>query len=114
MQQEYNLPASKGILVIDVTAGSPAAEAGLQGSTTVSSQGQFPGSQQSQFGSIGDIIVAIDGHEVGSVAELTGYLNSKQPGDQVTLSIIRNNQQQKVTLTLQAWSASTTSNGSSS
>jgi S1-C subfamily serine protease len=114
LQQEYNLPVSQGILVMDVTAGSPAAKAGLQGSTVASTQGQFPGSQQSQISSTGDIIVAIDGHNVGTVAELTGYLNSKQPGDQVTLTIMRGGRQQSVAVTLQAWSTSASSNATGS
>ena len=99
LQQEYKLPVSAGILVVDVTAGSPAAAAGLQGSTIGSGQ-------------IGDIIVAIDGNKISSVAGLTGYLNSKKPGDQVTLSIIRDGKQQNLTVTLQAWAANTSSSSS--
>jgi S1-C subfamily serine protease len=111
LQQQYNLPVSKGILVMDVTAGSPAAAAGLQASTIASSGGL---SQGTQAGQIGDIIVAIDGQQIGSAADLTNYLNGKQPGNQVTLTIMRNGQQQKVTVTLQAWAANTSTASSSS
>src|SRR5207302_11448967 len=99
MQQQYNLPVSAGILVMDVTAGSPAAAAGLQASTIANDPS----------GQIGDIIVAIDAQKVSTMADMTSYLNSKKPGDQVTLTIIRNGQQQSVTVTLQAWAANATS-----
>ena len=101
LQAQYNLPVSQGILVAEVVSGGPAAAAGLRGST-LDSQGTGQASQ------IGDIITAIDGQTVGSVAALTSYLNGKQPGDQITLTILRDGQQQRVPVTLQAWPASTT------
>lgn len=116
LQQHYNLPVGAGILVMDVTAGGPAAQAGLQASTIGNSQNPF-GQSQAQSGQVGDIITAIDGHKVTSVADLTDYLNTKQPGDQVKMTIIRNSTQQDVTVTLQAWSASvgsTSATGSNS
>jgi S1-C subfamily serine protease len=116
IQQEYNLPVSSGVLVIDVTAGSPAEKAGLQGSTIPGSQSPFPGNGNGNQGNtnqtttIGDIITAIDGHPVSSVPDLTSYLNSKQPGDVVSLTIIRNGNQQNVDLTLAAWAGGSTTN----
>ena len=107
LQKEYNLPVSSGVLVIDVTAGSPAEKAGLQGSTIADRQGQSQGGAQTT--QIGDIITAIDGQAVSTVPDLTSYLNTKQPGDEVTLTIIRNGNQQSVKLTLQAWAAGATS-----
>ena len=41
IQSQYNLPVSSGVLVIDVTAGSPAEKAGLQGSTIAGGQTPF-------------------------------------------------------------------------
>ncbi len=104
MQAQYNLPVSKGILVADVVANGPAAVAGLQGST-VNSQ------DSTQLDKVGDIITAVDGQAVGTVAELTTYLNNKQPGEKVTLTIVRNGQPQSISVTLQAWPASTSSTG---
>jgi S1-C subfamily serine protease len=97
VQSQYNLPVSQGILVMGTTAGGPAAQAGLK-SSTVDTSGNVSGP-------IGDIITAIDGHKVASISDLTDYLNTKQVGDQVTVSIIRDGQQQSVKLTLQAWAA---------
>jgi len=113
LQSEYNLPVSSGVLVIDVTAGSPAEKAGLQGSTIAGGQNQLPGGQGNGNGNqtttIGDIITAIDGHAVAAVPDLTSYLNSKQPGDEVTLTIYRNGSEQTVKLTLAAWAGGSTS-----
>lgn len=107
LQQEYSLSVSKGILVVDVTANSPAAQAGIQGSAIAGSTDQS-GATAPTTTQIGDIIVAIDGQKAAAVSDLTSYLNSKQPGDKVTLSIVRNGQQQDVTLTLQAWPSGAT------
>jgi S1-C subfamily serine protease len=96
---QYHLPVSQGILVAEVVSGGPAATAGLRGSTLDS---------QETATQIGDIITAVDGQAVGSVAALTSYLNGKQPGDQITLTILRDGQQQRVPVTLQPWPASTT------
>jgi S1-C subfamily serine protease len=102
LQAQYNLPVSTGVLVIEVMSGSPAEKAGLQGSTIADSQSQLPGSGP-QTTQIGDIITAIDGHSVSSVPDLTNYLNTKQPGDEVTLTVLRNGSEQSIKLTLQAW-----------
>jgi PDZ domain-containing secreted protein len=63
-----------------------------------------------QTTTIGDIITGIDGHPVSSVPDLTSYLNSKQPGDVVSLTIIRNGNQQNGDLTLAAWAGGSTTN----
>jgi len=102
VQTQYNLPVSQGILVMSVSAGGPAATAGLQGSSVTGS-----GSAGNQ---IGDIITGIDSQKLASIDDLTNYLNTKQVGDQVTLSIIRGGQQQSVKVTLQAWAAGSAAN----
>jgi S1-C subfamily serine protease len=84
----------RGVVVGDVTAGSPAAQAGLKaaGQPTSSSPEAAPSSV--------DIITAIDGHQLTGIADLITYLaNNTQPGQTVTLSVLRNGTQQ---LTLQA------------
>ena len=45
---------------------------------------------------------------MAAVPDLTSYLNSKQPGDEVTLTIYRNGTQQTVKLTLAAWAGGST------
>jgi S1-C subfamily serine protease len=102
VQSQYNLPVSQGILVMDVSAGGPAAQAGIQGSSA--------NGNGSASGQIGDIITAIDGQKVASVSDLTNYLNTKKVGDQVSVSIIRNGQPQSIKVTLQAWAGGSASN----
>ncbi|MBR4012467.1 MAG: PDZ domain-containing protein, partial [Spirochaetaceae bacterium] len=48
----------------------------------------------------GDVIVAIDGVSVTSLADYYSLLESKKPGDSVTLTIIRNRKQQDITIKL--------------
>ena len=90
---------------MDVTANSPAAIAGLQPSTLAD-----PSGQSTATTTIGDIITAIDGQKAAAVSDLSNYLNNKQPGDKVTLTIMRDGAQQQVSITLQAWPTTAPSN----
>jgi S1-C subfamily serine protease len=85
----------QGVLVVDVTSNSPASKAGLVGSNnqaTVDSQ-QLPAG--------GDVIVAVDGHAVKTFEDVTAYLfENTQPGQKITLTVLRNGQQKDVSLTL--------------
>lgn len=87
----------RGVLVGSVTAGSPAEQAGLQGSNkqvTISGQ-------PAQVG--GDVITAIDDQPVKTFNDLVAYLaRSTSVGQSVTLTILRNGQSQSVKLTLAA------------
>jgi 2-alkenal reductase len=79
------LPAGTiGALVINVVQGSPADEAGLQGSDKMLKvEGQ-------EYKSGGDVIVAIDGQLVREMDDLITYLvEETRPGDKVTLDVIR-------------------------
>jgi len=87
----------RGALVNQVTSGSPADKAGLHGSdqqTTINGQ-------QAQVG--GDVIIAIDNQPVKTFDDLVSYLaSSTQVNQTVTLTILRNGQQQTVQVTLAA------------
>ena len=79
----------KGVVVMDVTANGPAAKAGLQGSTSTTSAA----------GS--DVITAIDGQAVNRFEDLVSYLFSHtDPGQTVTLTILRAGSQQTVKVVL--------------
>ncbi len=91
-----NLPANqKGALVVSVTSGGPAANAGLQGSnqqSTVSGQ---------QVPTGGDVITAVNGQAVTTFDDLTAYLFlDTKPGQTVTLTVLRQGQQQNLSVTL--------------
>jgi S1-C subfamily serine protease len=91
-----HLPLKHGLLVQTVDKGTGAAKAGLKGGqTTVRVAGQ-----PVQTG--GDLIVAIDGKATPSTISLRDYLATKQPGDQVDLTIYRGAKQLHVQVTLGA------------
>lgn len=89
------LEKPQGILVVEVTSGSPADLAGLRGGTHSVSVG----GEEVPIG--GDVIVAVDGVPVITVADITVYMErSTRPGDTVDLGIIRNGNELTVTVTL--------------
>ncbi len=84
----------KGVLVVDVQSGSPADEAGLQGSTesvTIEDQTVSVG---------GDVIIEFNGKTIDDMAELKAALSKAAPGDQAELTVLRNGQPETVTVTL--------------
>lgn len=85
----------KGVLVVNVTDNSPAAKAGLVGSSQ----------QRSTSGKItttaGDIITAIDGQELDTYEELVSYMfNNTEVGQKITLAILREGKVIEVDVTL--------------
>jgi S1-C subfamily serine protease len=80
----------EGVLVLQVTPGSPAAAVGLRGVQIAADGSMVPG----------DIIVAIDGRPVESVARLLARLDDRHVGDGVRLTILRDSRRVEVTVTL--------------
>ena len=72
-----------GIIVMRVQPNSPAAQAGLQGADP-------------RRGEIGDIIVAVNGQPVNTVAALSTALESIGIGRTATLRVEHNGQQRQV------------------
>jgi len=73
-----------GVLVVSVVADSPADDAGLQGgfrSVTIDGQSIKVG---------GDVITAIDNQEIAGLEDLQTFLEGARPGQQVTLTVLRN------------------------
>ena len=66
-----------GVIVLRVLPGSPAAEAGLRGVDPVS-------------GTVGDIITAVNGQAVNTIAELSADLEGVGIGNAATLAVERN------------------------
>ncbi len=89
-----NLDLDRGALIQTVTDGGPADEAGLQaGDTQVSVGGQ-------EITGGGDVIVAVDGVEVDGMADVVAAVNREQPGDEVTLDVIRDGERVELTVEL--------------
>ncbi|MBZ0290470.1 MAG: trypsin-like peptidase domain-containing protein [Anaerolineae bacterium] len=91
-----NLPNNiRGVVVADVTAGSPAEQAGLQ------APGGLERVNSLVVPSSADIITAIDGQPVTNMSSLVSYLASNTvPGQTVNLSIYRDGQQIDLPVTL--------------
>jgi S1-C subfamily serine protease len=103
MAGAMGLPATqRGTLVVDVTSGSPADKAGLQGS----------GRQVTIAGSTvrvgGDVIVAVDGQPVQRFEDLTSYLaRHGKVGQTIELKVVRDGKEVTLSLTLAARPAQT-------
>ncbi|HUX39541.1 MAG TPA: trypsin-like peptidase domain-containing protein [Rectinemataceae bacterium] len=83
-QNGYPVPVDKGLLVSQAKRGGNADRAGIRGGTTAVRYGR------SVFYVGGDIIVAVDGAPVGSLAEFYAALEDNKPGDRVTVELWRN------------------------
>jgi S1-C subfamily serine protease len=80
-----NLPVKSGALVESIQKGTPAEEAGIRG-------GRISGSTESgQVAVGGDIITSVDGKAVASSQQLAEEIGSKQPGDTVSVGLLRAN-----------------------
>jgi serine protease Do len=79
IQQYYQLSVDEGVLIVSVISGGPADEAGLRA---------------------GDVIVSMDGEDIGTAADLTTAITSHQIGDQVEIGYYRGNVQQLANATL--------------
>ncbi len=80
----------KGVLILDIAPGSPAAQAGLRGSRVGRDGTVAPG----------DVLQSIDGVPVFSSTDIDRILAAKKIGDRVTLGILREGKAQQLALTL--------------
>lgn len=82
MQEQQNLPTASGVFVTEVTPNGPSDQAGVE---------------------VGDIIVQADGRDLRVFGDLIAYLfNTKQPGDSVELTLLRNGNERTFTVVLSA------------
>jgi S1-C subfamily serine protease len=92
--EALNLPVQQGVLVEQVLNGGPADDAGIKGAT-----GQATiGGQTVPIG--GDIITKVDGKQISGMDDVISAVNDRKPGDEITLTVWRDNKQQDVTVTL--------------
>jgi serine protease Do len=86
---------TRGVLVNEVTANGPAANAGIQGST----ESVIIDGISLNVG--GDVITAIDGNPVKESGELIAYLTTDTtPGQKIGLTILRDGKEMSVDVTL--------------
>jgi serine protease Do len=82
VEQYYNLAVDAGALIVSVSSGSPADDAGLRS---------------------GDVITEMDGEDITTAAELSLDIASHQIGDQVEIGYYRGDAQESVTATLEEY-----------
>jgi putative serine protease PepD len=85
-----DLGVDHGVAVIAVDPGSGADDAGLESS----SNGE------------GDVITAIDGNPMRTFEDLADYIDSKNVGDEITLTVRRDGESIELTAELRSWDSS--------
>ena len=81
-----------GAYILDVIEGGPGDKAGLRAARSTNLNSVPQG---------GDLVIGVDGRPVMEFGDLIGYiLENKSPGDNVTFTILRDNQEKEVVITL--------------
>jgi len=94
LADRLGIETDTGALIAEVSEGGPAADAGLEGSDQkIRFQGQ-------EVDAGGDVIVAVDGQEIVGESDLPRIISRLDPGDEVTLEIIRDGEREEIEVTL--------------
>lgn len=94
--QYANLDIANGILISEVTRGGNAEKAGLRGGT----EAAYYGNRNSIIYLGGDVITKIDNIQITSLADFYSALESKKPGDVVTVVVRRDRKDVTLKITL--------------
>ena len=79
LADEYGLPGN-GAIVSEVSAGGPAAKAGVEGGEEEEIEGiSVP---------VGDVITEVEGDPVSSPDDVIEIVNTSEPGDELTLTVV--------------------------
>jgi S1-C subfamily serine protease len=92
--QALDLPVDQGVIVERVFAGGPADSAGIKGAT-----GQTTVAGES-FPAGGDVITMLDGEDVTGMDQVISAVNDHKPGDELTLTVLRDGNEHEVTVKL--------------
>ncbi len=94
LADEMGLPVDYGLLILQVTPGGAADQAGLRGGT----ERAYLGNKLIMLG--GDLIVAIDGQKVEDEMDLSQLMDNHRAGDTVKITVYRNKKKLDVTVAL--------------
>jgi S1-C subfamily serine protease len=95
LAQALELPVEQGLLLVELIPGSPLAAAGVRGAQ----QEVILGNRRLYIG--GDVLTALDNQPITSLENLETMLETRyQVGDSVTVTLIREGQEQTVNITL--------------
>jgi S1-C subfamily serine protease len=90
----------KGLLVARLVPDGPAEKAGLRGpQVVISRRGGFV--YRTVDRSKADLVTAVDGKPVHTLDDLLAYVESKKPGDSVTLTVLREGKRMEVKVQLE-------------
>jgi S1-C subfamily serine protease len=94
LSEGLGLNTVNGLLILAVEPDSPAARAGIRGSSHEVTVGNY------RVPAGGDVILAVAGNAVESTQHLASAIDQFKPGDPVTLTLLRDNQRVDVSVTL--------------
>ncbi len=94
LARKLDLDTDLGGLVAEVSSGSPAEKAGIRGGDD---KVTF---QAGRYQAGGDVILRVDGDEIVTPDDLAEAIAERQPGEAVTLTILRGGERQQVEVTL--------------
>jgi S1-C subfamily serine protease len=94
LARKLGLDTTYGGLLSEVVPGGPAEQAGLEGGDE---KVRF---QAGQYRAGGDVILEIDGQKIVEENDLARVIAAHEPGDRVTLTVLHDDRQEKVKLTL--------------
>jgi S1-C subfamily serine protease len=96
LAQQLNFPTTRGVMIVEVTRGGPADQAGLRGATEgvqLRSGRDYPTN--------GDIIVGVNGQQVRTPGDLRNIIETEaEVGDTITITFLREGREQQTQLTL--------------
>jgi serine protease Do len=96
LAKTLGLSQTSGVYALQVDPGSPAAAAGVVGS-------EQSNSDLAVISPGGDVIIGVDDKQVTSSDEMDDYIDSKQPGDTVSLHVVRGGKEIAISATLAEW-----------
>jgi S1-C subfamily serine protease len=95
LAERLGVDSHDGALVASVEAGGPADDAGLEaGDDKIDFAGQ------KDLPSGGDVIVGVGGTRIHDPSDLTSLVALQDPGEEVTLQVVRGKRRRDVTVTL--------------
>jgi S1-C subfamily serine protease len=94
LADKLGLDTTFGGLLAEVVPGGPAEKAGLEGGDK---KLRF---QAGEYRTGGDVILAVDGHDVVQPDDLARLVAAKKPGEKVTLTVLREGKKKQVEVTL--------------
>jgi S1-C subfamily serine protease len=94
LARKLGIDATFGGLVSEVVSGGPAEEAGIEGGDD---KLRF---QAAQYRTGGDVILQVEGRDIIRPDDLAEVISAHQPGDEVTVTILRDNERKEIELKL--------------